>query len=127
MKRVHFASGFLTLLAFDTLGQIAFKLTADHVAPVAFGLDFVARLMREPWALAIVFAYGTAFVTYMTLIRDAPVGPLFAASHLEIVTVALLSVALFGEHLSLAQVIGCIAVVSGVILLAAAEKDPAPP
>ena len=52
----------------------------------------------------------------------APIGPAFAASHLEIVSVTLFSVAFLGDRLSALQALGCCAIVSGVIVLAATES-----
>ncbi|MBF9235266.1 EamA family transporter [Microvirga alba] len=123
MKRTHFLIGFLALLALDTLGQIGFKITGENVAPIQIGLDFASRLLSEPWALTIALAYGGAFIVYMTLIRDAPVGLLFAASHLEIVTVTAASMVLFGDRLNLIQLFGCAAILGGVLLLAKTETD----
>lgn len=118
MKRGAFLAGFLALLAFDTLGQISFKMVADRTAPVVPDSAFVTRLLHEPWVLAIVLAYLGAFAIYMTLVRVAPIGPLFAGSHLEIVTVALAGVFLFGESLGTVQLLGCAAILAGVFLLA---------
>ncbi|MFI5012632.1 MAG: EamA family transporter [Hyphomicrobiales bacterium] len=115
--------GFIVLLAFDTLGQVAFKLAGEHAAPIDGGIEFLRRLSLEPWVLAIVAAYFGAFLTYMTLIKDAPIGPLFAASHLEIVTVSLISILVFGERLALVQIVGCLAILGGVCLLAATEEE----
>jgi hypothetical protein len=42
-------------------------------------------------------------VIYMTLLKHAPVGPLFAASHFESVTVSPRSFVVFGERLTLVQ------------------------
>lgn len=122
MKRLYFLIGFIALLAFDTLGQVGFKLTGNNVMPIEPNIDFLHRLIMEPWALAIVVAYGGAFLTYMTLIKEAPVGLLFAASHLEIVTVTAISMVVFGDRLNSVQMVGCVAILAGVLLLAATEK-----
>ena len=121
--RLLFLSGFVALLAFDTLGQISFKLAAEQTSPVEPTLDFFGRLTEEPWVLAVLVAYGGAFLTYMTLMKKAPIGPLFAASHLEIVSVAVISVYLFGERLSAIQILGSATILVGVLILALAERD----
>ncbi|WP_342359520.1 DMT family transporter [Terrarubrum flagellatum] len=115
------AIGFATLLLFETLAQIGFKLVAERTSPVAPDAAFLARLVSEPWTAILALAFAATFVTYMTLLRDAPVGPLFAASHLDIVTVALVSVPFFGERLSAIQLVGCVAICVGVVILATAE------
>ena len=59
----------------------------------------------------------------MGLLEHAPVGPAFAASHLEIISVLILSVIILDEKLSLIQIIGCALIVGGVIILAMTEKE----
>jgi drug/metabolite transporter (DMT)-like permease len=71
--------------------------------------------------IGVLLGYGAAFLTYMTLIKHAPIGPAFAASHMEIVTVTLFSVLVFGDILTFWQVVGCCAIVTGVFVLAATE------
>lgn len=120
MKR-HLLFGFAALLGFDTLAQIAFKLTALHAGEAGFSAAWVWAAIAQPWALAVVIGYLGAFAVYMTLIKHAPIGPAFAASHLEIVVVILISLLFLGESLSLAQALGCAAIVAGVLILAATE------
>jgi drug/metabolite transporter (DMT)-like permease len=124
MKRL-FLSGFAALVAFDTLAQVATKLIGDHAAPVSFDLPWVLRIFHEPYLLLLILGYVGAFVIYLTLLKHAPVGPLFAASHLEIVVVALVSFAVFGERLTLVQLLGCLLIVGGVLVLAATAQEEA--
>jgi drug/metabolite transporter (DMT)-like permease len=58
----------------------------------------------------------------MTLLEHAPVGPAFAASHLEVVTVLLISIPLFGERVSAAKAAGAVCIVAGIILLSISES-----
>ena len=121
MKR-NLLLGFAALLGFDTLAQIGFKLTALHAGEADFTARWVWAAVAQPWALAVVAGYLGAFAVYMTLIKHAPIGPAFAASHLEIVVVILISLLFLGESLSLAQALGCAAIVAGVLILAATEE-----
>jgi uncharacterized membrane protein len=105
MKKSTMYMGFLLLIAVDTFVQIAFKFAGENTAPVTFDLT----------------GGGVAFLTYMTLIRYAPIGPAFAASHLDIVTITFFSVLFLGDTLTLLQVLGCSAIVLGVLVLAYAE------
>jgi drug/metabolite transporter (DMT)-like permease len=57
----------------------------------------------------------------MALLKHAPIGPAFAASHLEVVSVMLLSIWLFDEHLNVARVLGAIAIIAGIVCLGIAE------
>ena len=69
-----------------------------------------------------MIGYVGAFFTWMTLLKHAPIGPAFAASHLEVVSVMLLSVWLFNEHLTLGRVLGALAILAGIVCLGFAES-----
>ena len=121
MKRSTMLIGFLLLVAIDTVVQIGFKEAGNNTLPVTLDLPWLERVAREPWVVGVLLGYGAAFLVYMTLIKYAPIGPAFAASHMEIVTVTLFSVLVFGDTLSFWQAIGCCAIVTGVLVLAATE------
>jgi drug/metabolite transporter (DMT)-like permease len=109
--------GFFILLCFDTLTQTSFKLAAVATAPAVFELAWIGRLLAEKWVYVAVFSYIGAFISYMTLLKHAPIGPAFAATHLEIVTVTLVSVLFLGEKLTALQVAGSVLIMAGIFLL----------
>jgi drug/metabolite transporter (DMT)-like permease len=126
MKRFYLL-GFLLLMTFDTLAQISFKYAGTHALPVVANLAWVLRVFSQPWIYGAVIGYVGAFFTWMSLLKHAPIGPAFAASHLEVVSVMLLSIWLFDEHLNLARVLGAIAIIAGIICLGLAESREHPP
>ncbi|TCM65243.1 multidrug transporter EmrE-like cation transporter [Acinetobacter calcoaceticus] len=115
--------GFLILMSFDTLTQISFKFASIHAMPMSFDLDWLQRVFSHPWIYGAFIGYIGAFFTWMSLLKHAPIGPAFAASHLELVTVTLLSIWLFNEPLTFAKVIGAGFILFGVILLAKEETE----
>jgi len=121
MKRSTMLIGFLLLVAIDTFVQIGFKLAGNNTLPVTLDLPWLGRVGQEPWVVGVLLGYGAAFLVYMTLIKYAPIGPAFAASHMEIVTVTVFSVLVFGDTLTLWQAVGCCAIVTGVVVLAGTE------
>ena len=124
MKR-FFIVGFIILLAFDTLTQTSFKLAAMDTAPAALTWAWIGRLLVERWIYVAIISYIGAFVTYMTLLRHAPIGPAFAATHLEIVTVLIVSVLFLGEKLNAVQVLGSVLIMGGIFVLGT-EKEQHP-
>ena len=118
----YYVTGFLVLMAFDTLSQLCFKLAALHAAPFAADGPWLLRVAREPLVYGAIAGYLGAFVTYMGLLRHAPVGPAFAASHLNVVSVLLVSAWLLHERLSLPQSVGATLIVLGILVLARAER-----
>jgi len=113
--------GFLVLMSFDTLAQLSFKLASSHAMPLDFDLDWFLRLFSAPWVYGAIAGYIGAFITWMTVLKHAPVGPSFAASHLEILSVTLFSVWLLGESLNVYKVTGGVFIILGVLCLAKSE------
>ncbi|WP_392561825.1 EamA family transporter [Orbus sturtevantii] len=121
--RKFYLIGFALLLLFDTIGQTSFKLTAKHAEPLAASLDWLIRVFTSPLVYVAISAYICTFFTWMILLKKAPVGPAFAASHLEIVTVMFVSIWVFNEHITLIRFIGAALIIIGIIFLAIAEKN----
>ena len=123
MKRGYFyVIGFALLMGFDTLAQVSFKYAGTQALPVAASLAWVLRVFGQPWVYGAVVGYIGAFFTWMTLLKHAPIGPAFAASHLEVVSVMLLSIWLFDEPLTTPRVLGALAIVAGIVCLGLAES-----
>jgi drug/metabolite transporter (DMT)-like permease len=114
---------FALLVAVDTTCQVGFKFVADATAPPLLSAAWVLRVLAEPWVYVVIIGYVFAFLLYMTILRVAPVGPAFAVTHLEIVTVLLFSVFFLGESLTIMQTVGCLAVFAGVIVLGCTETQ----
>jgi drug/metabolite transporter (DMT)-like permease len=125
MKRFYLF-GFLLLMSFDTLAQISFKYAGTQALPVAASLAWLLRVFGQPWIYGALIGYVGAFFTWMALLKHAPIGPAFAASHLEVVSVMTLSIWLFGEHLDAARLLGAIAIVAGIVCLGVAENRETP-
>lgn len=121
MRRFYLV-GFTLLLAFDTFSQLCFKWAGLASGAATFDGPWLWRVFSTPWIYGSVFCYVGAFFTWITLLTRAPVGPAFAASHLEVVSVLLLSALLFHEQLSAVQWLGSVAIVAGIICLALGEE-----
>lgn len=127
MKRFYIL-GFLALMTFDTLAQTSFKFTSMHAAPMDFDVAWVLRVFTSPWVYGAFVGYLGSFISWMTLLKHAPIGPAFAASHLELISVTLLSVWLFHEPLNVYKIGGGLLIILGVLCLAKDEgADASPP
>ena len=123
MRRFYII-GFLVLMAFDTLAQISFKMAGDAALPLEFSAAWLWRVFSQPWIYGAFVGYIGAFFTWMTLLKYAPVGPAFAASHLELISVTLISVWLFDDTLTWPKIIGGALIIAGILCLARSEdKD----
>lgn len=125
MRRFYLV-GFLLLLSFDTMAQLCLKFVGDQALPLELSVAWVARVLGEPWILGALAGYLGAFFTWMTLLKHAPIGPAFAASHLEIVTVMGASALLFDERLHGPQLVGAALILLGIVVLAMSEAEDAP-
>jgi drug/metabolite transporter (DMT)-like permease len=114
--------GFCALVLIDTWTQVSFKLASRQTGEFVMSTHWLASAILSPWIYAAVAGYLGAFFTWMTLLEHAPVGPAFAASHLEVVTVLLISIPLFGERVSAAKAAGAVCIVAGIILLSISES-----
>ena len=89
------------------------------------------RVVEEPLIRVVLACYAGAFVTYIALLKYAPVGPAYAAAHGHIVTVLVISILFLGERLTLLQGLGGLAILGGILILAVTESrgmaDAAPP
>ena len=125
-RRRFYLFGFGALAFFDTLTQVSLKLAAQRAGSFAFDSSWLHAAARTPWVFCAVAGYLGAFLTWMKLLEHAPVGPAFAASHIDVVTVLLISVPLFGERLGASQIAGALCIAAGIVLLALSEsKEPA--
>jgi drug/metabolite transporter (DMT)-like permease len=124
--RRFYVVGFLCLMAFDTLAQLSFKVAGTHALPVEANIAWLWRVFSHPWIYGAIIGYLGAFFSWMTLLQRAPIGPAFAASHLEVVSVLLLSAWLFNETLTPGRVTGALAIIAGIVCLALAERDATP-
>ena len=122
MKKFYLI-GFGILLLFDTLGQTSFKSAATAAEPLAMSMEWVVRVFTNVWVYVAIFGYIVTFLAWMTLLRHAPVGPAFAAAHMEVVTVMIVSIWLFNDHITLGRFLGALLIVIGIICLAFAEKQ----
>lgn len=120
-KRYFYAIGFGVLIVFDTLTQVSIKLASTQAGAFVMKPEWLLAVSHNLWLYGAVAGYLGAFVAWMTLLKRAPVGPAFAASHLGLVAVLVISVAYFGEHLTTMQLVGALSIVLGIVFLSLSE------
>jgi drug/metabolite transporter (DMT)-like permease len=124
MKKSRFYMiGFSALMLCDTLTQMSFKLASNHGGDFVMQLDWFLSIFSQPWIYGAVLGYLGSFVAWMTLLKHAPVGPAFAASHLEVVLVLAVSAIYFGDRLAPMQIFGALLIVIGIICLSFSEAE----
>lgn len=122
MKKLYFYTiGFAILIAFDTLTQVSIKLASGQAGAFLMSVDWLLVVLHNPWLYAAVLGYMGAFFAWMTLLKHAPVGPAFAASHLGLIPVLLISAIYFGEKLTNMQILGAVCIMVGIVFLSLSE------
>ncbi|HXT67801.1 MAG TPA: EamA family transporter [Nitrospiraceae bacterium] len=119
--RYFYLIGFGALMLFDTLTQVSFKLSSSHAGEFLPKIEWLLVVLHNPWIYVAAIGYIGSFIAWMTLLKRAPVGPAFAASHLAIVFVLVISVTYFGEHLTVMQVVGALSIILGIVFLSLSE------
>lgn len=121
--KAFYIIGFLVLMCFDTLTQVSIKYASNVAGEANLNIAWLLSVMGTIWIYLALAGYLGSFITWMTLLRYAPVGPSFAASHLEIISVTVLSIWLFKEPLTLYKLIGGILILTGIFCLAQSPAD----
>jgi drug/metabolite transporter (DMT)-like permease len=121
-----YVSGFALLLAFDTVVQLSFKYAGAHAFPPEASWAWVVRIFGQPWIYIALVGYVGNFFTWMSLLKHAPIGPAFAATHLDVVTVMFASAWLFHEALTPMRLLGAGVIALGIVCLAFAESGAHP-
>jgi drug/metabolite transporter (DMT)-like permease len=122
MRARFYVTGFAILALFDTLTQVSFKLASLRTGEFVLRFAWLKSAAMSPWIYVAIGGYLGAFFTWMALLEHAPVGPAFAASHIDVVTVLLVSMPLFGERLTKAQIAGAACIIAGIILLSRSRE-----
>ena len=122
MTRRALLVGFVLLVAFNSGAQLALKSASTGALPLQFGAAWLSRLLHQRALYVAILGFVSGFLVWMALLRHAPIGPAFAASNLDIVTVLLASAWFLGEHVGGWQVVGAVLIVAGVGCLAVAAS-----
>ena len=115
-------TGFFCLALFDAVAQISFKFGGQAAAPFAADWHWLLRVAATPWSYSALLGYLGAFYTWLTLLKHAPIGSGFAATHLQIVCVLGVSAWLFNEALTAPKLVGSALILTGIVLLGLAES-----
>jgi len=121
-RRKLYVFGFAALMLIDTWTQVSFKLATRHAGEFAPSFLWLRAAAATPWLYAAMAGYAGAFFLWMPLLEHAPVGPDFAASHLEVILVLFVSFILFNEILSPLKLTGAVCIVLGIVLLSLSES-----
>lgn len=122
MKKLYLI-GFPILLFFDVVSQICFKYASMTAIEPSLDPAWLISLLTKPWIYGALLGYIGSFIAWMSLLKEAPVGPSVAVSHMDLVLVTLISVLIFHEHLNGYKIVGGSLIILGVLFLAKGEAE----
>ncbi len=120
--RRFYVFGFGLLATLDTVAHLAFKVTANGAAPLQASTAWLGRAVGSPWLYVAAACYAGTFFVWLALLRRAPIGPAFAVSHLDVVTVLGASAVVLHEHITSLELAGAALILAGISCIALAEQ-----
>lgn len=103
-------------VAFDTLGQIAFKYAAT-VENEDSMMSYWQGLLKQPWLWVGVIAYIIEFFLWLAFLTLVPLSKGVLLAAMNIITIMLAGRFLFNEKLTPLRVIGILLVTAGVAVV----------
>ncbi|WP_392558997.1 EamA family transporter [Orbus mooreae] len=108
----------LSNIAFDTLGQVAFKYAAVSKKE-SDGVEYWKALFSNGWLWLGITAYVAEFLLWLAFLTLVPLFQGVLMVSLNIITVMIVGRLLFGEKLTNLRLIGMFFILIGVILVGA--------
>ncbi|MBO9560901.1 MAG: EamA family transporter [Caulobacter sp.] len=112
------------ILPLLTLGyQIAAKASAAHLAEVQFDAAWLLTAVRMPSVQILLVCEVASFVAWMTVLSEMPLSAAFPLSAVSYVLIIAASAVVFHESVSLLQVLGSLAILTGVWLIGRGGRE----
>ena len=113
-------TGIVIAVATGAVAQTMMKLGTQRVG--RFGesppLDFLCRLLTNPFVLVAILAYGFGVIFYMFMLSRLDLSYLYPVmTALGLIFATLVSSVILGEHVSLVRLSGIAVVIVGVFLV----------
>lgn len=101
-------------------GQLLMKRSMLAFPNLGLDVSVLVRVILQPYVLAGFVCYGLAALSWLLVLSRAPVSVAYPMLSFGYAAVAVLSWLFFGEPLSMAKVIGILAILGGITLLSQA-------
>lgn len=106
----------LCAVVFSVIGQLFLKSGARHLAGQS-GLEFLLAACRDGRVLAGLGAWGASTLSWLFVLRDAPLSRAYGLTSLTYVLVLAAGVTLFGEQIRRVHLVGTVLIVLGIACL----------
>ena len=106
----------LSAILFSVIGQLFLKSGAQHLAGHS-RLTFLLAATRDPRVLSGLAAWIASTISWLYVLRVAPLSRAYGLTSLTYVGVLIASVYLFGEQVRRLHVLGTVLIVVGIACL----------
>lgn len=106
-------------VAFDTLGQIAFKYAALAPQPNTTMIQYWSSLSRQPWLWVGIASYIFEFLLWLAFLTLVPLSQGVLLASFNIITIMIVGRILFNEKLTPMRVTGILLITFGVVIVGA--------
>jgi multidrug transporter EmrE-like cation transporter len=118
----------ICLPLFNTLNQVAMKLTAGAVADTPFGVEWLLTAAHSPYIWMSFACELVNFVVWMEILKRHSLSQAFPLTGITYVSLMLTSWFLFHEPMHAQQLLGILVIIAGIMLMgfkpaAAGESD----
>lgn len=107
--------------------QITAKRTAQALAPIPFGWDWLAHLVQLHWAQAMLALEIASFAAWMTALSEMKLSAAFPMSAISYVLIIVAGWVLFREPFSAGQVAGGAVILAGIWMIGRSEPEASTP
>lgn len=110
---------FLTL---DTLVQLAFKAGGQALTGIEFGARWFEVAAATPAVWLALTGYIVLFIVWMVILQGSELTKAFTLTGIAFITVPLGGWLVFGETMTVTQVLGILAIMAGVTLITRPQR-----
>ncbi len=115
--------GWVVFLTVETAAQISFKIAGAGL-DASHGLwPLIAKSAFSPWVVTAFSLYFACFLLWMLILKDSDLGRAFPMTALIYLCTLGAAVFLFHEVLTPLRIVGILAIIAGVSLLAMDENS----
>ena len=115
--------GWVLFLAVETAAQVSFKIAGAGL-DISQGVGpMLAHAAVSPWVVTAFTLYFGCFLLWMLILKDADLGRAFPMTALIYLCTLAAAIFLFHEMLTPMRVVGILAIIAGVVMLASDENS----
>ncbi len=115
--------GWVVFLMVETGAQVSFKIAGAGLDLSQGVWPMIAHAAGSPWVVTAFTLYFGCFLLWMLILKDADLGRAFPMTALIYLCTLGAAIFLFHEVLTPMRIVGILAIIAGVVILASDENS----